>query len=397
MRDNVRDHQTSLLKSLDDCVASAETTFTRERQHARLAFQKARNDFDMVVNSLDLHDLQAMMDTKGTTTSSRARHAAALQPSSSKVHFPRNTPQSTTSKTPAPPLPLPPLARRPTTPVSQSKKTPQQKKHPHSFTFAKNNAQSDDPAMKQKQSPSALEEKATANTDTDDLLQLDKNPRLEARLGELQQLAFHSAVQKALHDFASYVSHMEEEPVQQQLSSSSLSLLPGKKHVSHYYNTQKKQLPPLQVAIHPTGLTDASFDDIDLSVVSGNESPDLVDELLPRLPRPTTVSYPHDDNCHDDNDNHHNCVSRQQKEDKTPNLVTPLNALDQDNHQEQQQLADSFSCDNDQPHDVDHAFQPHNSQPDNYDTALYPRFHTFANHAPSSSQQQTKLDLSQYM
>lgn len=365
MREQVRDHQTSLVKSLDAYATAAELTFARERQHTRLAFQKAMNDFDMLVNSLDLHDLRAMEDTASNTP---------------KTH-PKSTP--------------PPLAQHVQVPTPGSQaKTPQ--KHPNSLRSTFANTQSD-----QAEQQALALVKAPTSTSPHSFLD---NPELEACLGELQQLAFHSAVQKALHDFASYVNHMDV-PVQLQRQPQPVAYREALQHAA----TQ----PPLQVAIHSTGMPD--IDDIDLSVVSGNELPDLVDELLPRLPRPTTVLFPH---------NNHTHTARQ---DETPNLITPSNALDQDQelaelyqspHSQPSQADASMSVhdyadhedmpyDDDHLHDRDHASHRYNSQHDHDGTAHYPSFHTFANHhmpttstshfhAPSS-QQQTKLDLSHYI
>lgn len=185
-----------------------------------------------------------------------------------------------------------------------------------------------------------------------------------------QQLAFHSAVQKALHDFASFVN------------------VPPTHQIDY------------RVALQHTHLS-ADIEDIDLSVVSDNELPHLflVDELLPRLQRPAAVFYSNHTTTRQPQPH------QEQEQDEAPNLFMPSNALDQ-------YLADFDQSPRSQPshasannHNENNLLlapefdQPRGKDPRYHDrdNAHYLSIHTFANQMPATSQQQTKLDLSRYL
>jgi hypothetical protein len=60
---------------LIDYETSAKMTFARERQHTKLALQKAIHDFDTLVNTLDLNHLHVMLQVESTEARAYNKHS----------------------------------------------------------------------------------------------------------------------------------------------------------------------------------------------------------------------------------------------------------------------------------------------------------------------------------
>ncbi|CAB9507801.1 expressed unknown protein [Seminavis robusta] len=420
--EELREHQRALLKSVDVYQASAEASFQRERQKSHLAFQKAKNDFDIFVTNLDFPQIQSHkhiqndkkihqnpilnqnqpeepmtaqlqdkdnqeqeqdleeeqqqqleQETKKKPKSEDKKKSPFKSPGTKKAILailnnsqqkPKQTPRSAQAKAKAKPSNK---QQSPTQKATAQKKQTHKSlaMHTGTGTTAKSSKTRPDAApilskSKPSQSPNFLlkeeEERQLA------ILENMDNVDLDSKLQEYERRAFQSAVQKALQDFASFANNQQivdkpsppkqQTPVQRmslQLKKPDMIVPPSpissdiqhdisnnllertqsssdqaELHVETMHNpttTTTATSNSHQLALQPhrlVGGTHHLLDDLDLSVVSGSDLPSLVEELLPKLPKPPTVQTTTLD--------YYNNTKDDPADLGTPNLITPANA-----------------------------------------------------------------------